>query len=83
MLIDANVNLGPWPFTPVPDSTGPQLAAHLKANGIRRALVSHFGAVFLPDPMPANRRLFATVARTPALLPVPILNPAQRADGFS
>ena len=78
MLIDANVNLGPWPFTPVPDYTGPQLAAHLATNGIRRALVSHLGAVFLPDPMPANRRLFATVARTPALLPVPILNPALR-----
>jgi hypothetical protein len=78
MLIDANVNLGPWPFTPVPDSTGPQLAALLATNGIRRALVSHLGAVFLPDPMPANRRLFATVARTPALLPVPILNPALR-----
>jgi hypothetical protein len=78
MLIDTNVNLGPWPFTPVPDRTAPALAAHLAANGIRRALVSHFGAVFLPDPMPANRVLFAAVRRTPALLPVPILNPALR-----
>ncbi|MBP9913459.1 MAG: hypothetical protein KBF26_08635 [Opitutaceae bacterium] len=75
MLIDTNVNLGPWPFTPVPARTGAQLAAHLAANGIRRALVSHLGAVFLPDPMPANRELFAAVRRTPALLPVPILNP--------
>ena len=78
MLIDTNVNLGPWPFTPVPDRTAPALAAHLAANGIRRALVSHLGAVFLPDPMPANRQLFAAVRRTPALLPVPILNPALR-----
>jgi len=78
MLIDTNANLGPWPFSPLPDYTGPQLAAHLAASGIRRALVSHLGAVFLPDPMPANRRLFAAVRRTPALLPVPILNPALR-----
>jgi len=76
MLIDTNVNLGPWPFTPVPDRTGPELAAHLAANGIRRALVSHFGAVFLPDPMVANRRLFATLQRAPGLLPVPVINPA-------
>lgn len=78
MLIDTNVNLGPWPFTPVPDRTAPALAAHLAANGIRRALVSHFGAVFLPEPMPANRQLFAAVRRTPALSPVPVINPALR-----
>ena len=76
MLIDANVHLGPWPFTLVPDRTAPALADHLAASGIRRALVSHLGAVFAPDPMPANRQLFAAVKRTPALLPVPILNPA-------
>ena len=78
MLIDTNVNLGPWPFTPVPDRTGPELAAHLATNGIRRALVSHFGAVFLPEPMPANRKLFAAVRRSPALIPVPVINPALR-----
>jgi len=78
MLIDTNANLGPWPFTPVPDRPAPAFAAHLAANGVRRALVSHLGAVFLPDPMPANRQLFAAVRRTPALLPVPILNPALR-----
>jgi predicted TIM-barrel fold metal-dependent hydrolase len=76
MLIDTNVSLGSWPFSPIPDRTGPELAAHLAANGIRRALVSHLGAVFLPDPTPANRALFARVRHTPSLLPVPILNPA-------
>jgi predicted TIM-barrel fold metal-dependent hydrolase len=76
MLIDANAALGPWPFAPLPERTAPRLVAHLKANGIGRALVSHLGAVFLPEPMPANRALFAAVRRTPALLPVPILNPA-------
>ncbi len=75
MLIDSNVNLGPWPFSPIAVRTAPQLAAHLAAHGIRRALVSHLGAVFLPDPMPANRDLFAAVRRTPALVPVPIINP--------
>jgi predicted TIM-barrel fold metal-dependent hydrolase len=78
MLIDTNVNLGPWPFTPVPDRTGPALVRHLAASGIRRALVSHLGAVFLPEPMPANRQLFAAVRNTPALIPVPVINPALR-----
>jgi len=78
MLIDTNAHLGPWPFSPLPEHTGPQFAAHLARNGIRRALVSDLRAVFLPDPMPANRRLFAAVRRTPALVPVPILNPALR-----
>ena len=78
MLIDTNVNLGPWPFTPVPDRTGPALVAHLAASGIRRALVSHLGAAFLPEPMPANRQLFAAVRHTPALIPVPVINPALR-----
>ncbi len=74
MLIDTNVHLGSWPFSPIPDRTGPELAAHLAASGIRRALVSHLGAVFLPEPMPANRQLFAAVRRTPGLLPVPVIN---------
>lgn len=76
MLIDTNVNLGSWPFTPVPDRTGTELAAHLAASGIRHAFVSHLGAVFQPEPMATNRKLFATVRRTPALLPVPVINPA-------
>ena len=76
MLIDTNVHLGSWPFTPIPDRTGPELVAHLAASGIRRALVSHLGAVFQPEPMPANRRLFAALRHTPGLLPVPIINVA-------
>jgi len=76
MLIDANVHLGSWPFSPLLERTGPQLAAHLAAHGIRRAFASHLGSVFLPEPMPANRLLFAAVRRTPALQPVPTINPA-------
>jgi len=76
MFIDANAALGPWPFAPLTERTAPQLVAHLKTHGVNRALVSHLGAVFLPEPMPANRALFAAIRRTPALLPVPVINPA-------
>jgi len=74
MLIDTNVNLGSWPFTFTPERTAAQLVKHLAANGISRALVSHFGAVFQPDPMPSNRTLLASVNPTPALVPVPYVN---------
>lgn len=74
MLIDTNVSLGSWPFSPVIDRTGPELVAHLAANGIRRALVTHLGAVFLPEPMTSNRQLFAAVRKTPQLMPVPVIN---------
>jgi len=76
MLIDTHVFLGAWPFLHHPVRTAPALAAHLAAHGIGRALVSPFAAAFLPEPMPANRALFAAVRRTPALVPVPVINPA-------
>lgn len=75
MIFDTNVYLGPWPFSPIAVRTGPELAAHLAAHGIGRAAVSHLGAVFLPDPTPANRHLFAATQRSRALVPVPIINP--------
>lgn len=75
MLIDVNAHLGPWPFSLLTERAAPQFAAHLRAHGIGRALVSHLGAVFQPDPMPANRELFAATRRVPALVAVPILNP--------
>lgn len=76
MLIDTHLHLGRWPFTLVPDRSAMQLAMHLRAHGIGRALVSPLDAVLQPDPMPANRALFAAVRPTPALLPVPTVNPA-------
>jgi uncharacterized protein len=78
MLIDANVHLGTWPFTLVPELNAPRLAAHLRAHGIRRAVVSPVAAILAPDPMPGNRALLAAVRRIPALLPVPVVNPALR-----
>lgn len=76
MLIDTHCFLGPWPFLPVPARTGHELAAHLRRYGVDRALVSHLGAAFLPEPMPANRRLWATTRGIKTLEPVPIINPA-------
>ena len=73
-MIDTNAYLGSWPFNFTPDRTPARLVRHLAGHGIKRALVSHFDAVFQPEPMPANRRLFAAVKRTPQLVPVPIIN---------
>ncbi|MBI5381395.1 MAG: hypothetical protein HZA31_05805 [Opitutae bacterium] len=75
MLCDVNAFLGSWPFSIVPEYSAPQLADYLAQSGIRRAVVSHLGAVFQPDPMLANRKLLAAVRRTPALAPLPIVNP--------
>jgi predicted TIM-barrel fold metal-dependent hydrolase len=76
MLIDTNVHLGPWPFAELPMKSGRDLAHLLAAQDIDRALVSPLDAAFLPDPLPANRRLLAATKSLPALVPVPIVNPA-------
>ncbi|MBI5381940.1 MAG: hypothetical protein HZA31_08575 [Opitutae bacterium] len=76
MLIDTSAYIGAWPFGHLPARSAAELGRHLRSHGIARALVSHLGAVFAPDPMPANRTLFAETRRRPALVPVPILNPA-------
>ena len=76
MLIDTNAFLGSWPFLPHPVRTGRELADHLGANGVKLALVSPLGAAFLPEPMPANRALFAAVRGVRALVPIPVINPA-------
>ena len=76
MLIDTNVFFGSWPFLPHPNRTGRELAAHLAAHGVKTGWVSPLGAAFLPEPMPANRTLFAAVRGMRALIPVPVLNPA-------
>ncbi len=75
MHIDSNTYLGHWPFAPLPSYTAGKFASHLTDHGIQQALVSPLNAVFLPDPMPANRKMFTAVKPTPALIPVPIINP--------
>ena len=76
MTIDTNCFLGPWPFAEIPSRSGPQLAKYLRSAGIGRALVSHFGALFFPEPMASNNELLRAVRGMSALHPVPILNPA-------
>jgi len=75
VLIDSNVHLGTWPFAPLPEYTAGKLVAHLSSQTIGHSLVSHLGAVFLPDPMPANRKLFKAVKSYSAFTPVPVINP--------
>ncbi len=76
MFIDTNTHLGHWPFAPLPHTTARKFAAHLKENNIEQALVSPLDAIFLADPMPANRSFFTALKSTAPLVPVPIINPA-------
>lgn len=75
MLFDVNCYYGTWPFTCCGDFTAPNLAAHLARSGITRAAVSPFGAVFHPEPMPANRAMGRALRRVAALSPLPVVNP--------
>ncbi len=76
MLIDAHAHLGTWPFSLLTERSPAGFAAHLRAHGIGRAVVSHLDAVLAPEPGPANRALFAAVRRARALVPLPTINPA-------
>ncbi|MFH1567710.1 MAG: hypothetical protein ABIL09_06875, partial [Gemmatimonadota bacterium] len=76
MLIDVNVSLGHWPFQKLRPQTAGELAAHLAAEGIDRALVSPVEAALHPDPHEYNEPLLEQVAGEPRLRPVPVINPA-------
>ena len=73
---DALTWLGHWPFAFLAERKAADLARHLRAHGIARALVSPLDAVFAPEPGPANRALFRAVRGVAALEPVPVINPA-------
>jgi predicted TIM-barrel fold metal-dependent hydrolase len=73
---DANTWIGRWPFAFVEDHNPASLAAHLRAHGIGRALVSPLDAVFAPEPGPANYQLLRTTEGVAPLVPVPVINPA-------
>ena len=73
---DANTWIGRWPFAFLEDHDPRSLAAHLRAQGIGRALVSPVDAVFAPEPGPANHQLLQTTREITALAPVPVINPA-------
>jgi hypothetical protein len=73
---DASTWIGKWPFAFVDAHTAKSLAAHLKAHGIRRALVSPIDAVFEPAPDPANSALLRSTRGIKSFVPVPVINPA-------
>ena len=76
MLIDVDVSLGHWPFQKFALDTATKLAAHLRAEGIDRALVSAAETAFHPDPHEYTPPLFAALAPHPELHPVPVFNPS-------
>lgn len=76
MLFDVNCYLGAWPFSLVPEMNAEQLARHLDRAGVDCAAVSPLGAVFQPEPMPANRTLFAALRGKRRFIPLPVVNPA-------
>ena len=73
---DASTWIGKWPFAFVDAHMPRSLAAHLKAHGIRRALVSPLDAVFSPAPGPANQELLRGIKGVKGLIPVPVINPS-------
>jgi hypothetical protein len=73
---DANTWTGRWPFSFCDAHTPRTLQTHLRAHGIRRALVSPLDAVFAPAPAPANRALLAGTRGRAGLEPVPVINPS-------
>jgi predicted TIM-barrel fold metal-dependent hydrolase len=75
-LIDTNVSLGEWPFGTVGITSGRRLREHLAASSIDTALVSHLATILNPEPDHGNQRLFKALRNEPALVPVPVINPA-------
>ncbi|HUG12802.1 MAG TPA: hypothetical protein VMM36_17430 [Opitutaceae bacterium] len=71
---DASTWIGKWPFAFVDAHTPKSLASHLKAHGIRRALVSPLDAVFAQAPGSANRELLRVTRGIAAIVPVPVIN---------
>ncbi len=77
---DASAFLGAWPFVGVPATSIGELIAEYRTFGIDGAAFSPAEAVLQPEPMLANRRLFAQVADGASGafrgVAVPILNPS-------
>lgn len=76
MLTDINVSYGTWPFQRFPFENLRALADHLETEEIGRALVSHLGGVFYPDPDPFNRELIEESKGLDVIHPIPVINPA-------
>ncbi|MBA4137068.1 MAG: hypothetical protein C0518_07110 [Opitutus sp.] len=74
-LFDANAWTGSWPFSLGASHDVRSLAAELKRYAIDDALVSPLGAVFAPEPGPANRVLLHESRGLSGIVPVPVINP--------
>lgn len=75
MLIDVNCSLGRWPFLSCRQRTPEQLASHLGACGIDRALVSSIEAVLDPDPHACNLELARALREQACLVPLMTVDP--------
>jgi hypothetical protein len=74
-LIDVNVSYGSWPFKRFPFRRLGDLWAHLEAESIEQAFVSHLGCIFHPDPDPYNHELLNEAEGISGTVPVPVINP--------
>ncbi|MGI8913859.1 MAG: hypothetical protein ACR2JY_08765 [Chloroflexota bacterium] len=76
---DASAFLGSWPFTGVPTAGIGALIAEYQTVGIDGAAFSPAEAILQPEPMAANRQLFAQVAASASnafnAIAAPIINP--------
>ena len=85
-MFDASAFTGVWAFRSYPERTLKDVVASLEAEGFRGACISPVEAVLAPEPMTANRALFAEVAAlrsapAPAGLPflivlAPVIDPS-------
>ncbi len=76
MIFDINVTLGHYPFRALRHKSAETLVAHMKRNGIDRALVASLSAVFYRDTHRGNEELFAAAQAFPReLIPVATINP--------
>jgi len=73
-LFDTNAWVGEWPFALVANRDAAALKRYWKKHGIEGGLVSTFAALWVLDPMPANRALRADIGPRKGMTILPILN---------
>ncbi len=77
MTIDCNVTLGHWPFHPLRHNTPEAFLGLMDREGIGRAWVAPFEAVFYKGVQPANRDLAAALTgHGDRLLQIAVIDPA-------
>lgn len=78
-MLDASVFVGHWAFSNAPVTSVATIIEGLQAGGIDGAAFVPVEAVLAPEPMAANRRLFADLTTKPGSfvrVALPILNPS-------